>query len=465
MTSEPLNKRQKVNPITNETSTGSNAFLETINPEVLNFDYEKLCLISLSNVNVYCCLVCGKYFQGRSKSSHAYMHSVNSDHHVYINMQTLKLYVLPDGTEIIHDSKLIEDIRYLINPTYTIKDIVKLDEGSIAFDIDNNKYIPGFVGLNEGGKSYVNAIIQAVGHVKPIRDYFLLKSEGEARSELTNKFGLIIRKLWSSRLFRNHLSAHEFIKEIPSDTSSTPKKFLVWLLNQLHIQISTYSGYKKTVFSKSFQGKVEIITTPLISSVDNENRVQSVPDVSKTHVATLKYWILTLDLPPTTSQTSESDEIAQVSIQSLLSKYDGVNTKQTSNKELKYLKLIDSPNYLIMHIDRNLEKKQSLLLLLKHIPTVVTYPLALDMSPYIKDASGPIQYELVSNVKHKLIPGVELDHTSDKHQWSTRVQKNDTEWLNIHDLSVEPCERELMFLDESYLLIWKKSSTKSKTKK
>lgn len=32
---------------------------------VLDFDFEKLCSISLSHINVYACLICGKYFQGR----------------------------------------------------------------------------------------------------------------------------------------------------------------------------------------------------------------------------------------------------------------------------------------------------------------------------------------------------------------------------------------------------------------
>lgn len=29
----------------------------------LDFDFEKCCVVSLSPVNVYACLVCGKYFQ------------------------------------------------------------------------------------------------------------------------------------------------------------------------------------------------------------------------------------------------------------------------------------------------------------------------------------------------------------------------------------------------------------------
>lgn len=39
-------------------------YLDTIDRSVLDFDFEKLCSVSLLNNNVYACLVCGKYFQG-----------------------------------------------------------------------------------------------------------------------------------------------------------------------------------------------------------------------------------------------------------------------------------------------------------------------------------------------------------------------------------------------------------------
>ena len=54
--------------------------------QVLDFDFEKFCSVSLSNKNVYACLVCGKYYQGRGKKSHAYTHSLEAGHHVYINL-------------------------------------------------------------------------------------------------------------------------------------------------------------------------------------------------------------------------------------------------------------------------------------------------------------------------------------------------------------------------------------------
>lgn len=40
-------------------------YLDTINRQFLDFDFEKCCSVSLRQENVYVCLVCGKYFQVR----------------------------------------------------------------------------------------------------------------------------------------------------------------------------------------------------------------------------------------------------------------------------------------------------------------------------------------------------------------------------------------------------------------
>src|SRR5271167_1074783 len=36
-----------------------------VNRSMLEFDFEKVCSVTLTNLNVYGCLVCGKYFSGR----------------------------------------------------------------------------------------------------------------------------------------------------------------------------------------------------------------------------------------------------------------------------------------------------------------------------------------------------------------------------------------------------------------
>ena len=61
-------------------------YLDTINRTVLDFDFEKVCSVSLTNLNVYACLVCGRFFQGRGKNTHCYTHSVQMGHHVFMNL-------------------------------------------------------------------------------------------------------------------------------------------------------------------------------------------------------------------------------------------------------------------------------------------------------------------------------------------------------------------------------------------
>jgi U4/U6.U5 tri-snRNP-associated protein 2 len=62
-----------------------------ISRQKLDFDFERLCSKSLSNINVYACLVCGKYFQGRGRGSWAYRHAVGDNHRVWLNLSTEKV--------------------------------------------------------------------------------------------------------------------------------------------------------------------------------------------------------------------------------------------------------------------------------------------------------------------------------------------------------------------------------------
>lgn len=117
-------------------------YLDTIDRSVLDFDFEKLCSVTLSNINVYACLVCGKYYQGRGPKSHAYFHALEVDHHVYVNMQTKRVYILPEGYEV--KSKSLEDIKFVVDPRLSREEVSRLDkEPEDAWDIGGKRYRPG----------------------------------------------------------------------------------------------------------------------------------------------------------------------------------------------------------------------------------------------------------------------------------------------------------------------------------
>ena len=72
-------------------------YLSTVSRQLLDFDFEKVCSVTLVNFNVYACLVCGRYFQGRGVKSPAYTHSLQDDHHVFINLHTCKVPYSPSN--------------------------------------------------------------------------------------------------------------------------------------------------------------------------------------------------------------------------------------------------------------------------------------------------------------------------------------------------------------------------------
>ena len=72
-------------------------YLGTINRNVLDFDFEKLCSVSLSGENVYVDLVDGKYFQGRGKETHAHRHALEKGHYVWMNVQDWRRVMSDSG--------------------------------------------------------------------------------------------------------------------------------------------------------------------------------------------------------------------------------------------------------------------------------------------------------------------------------------------------------------------------------
>lgn len=152
-------------------------YLGTIKRHLLDFDFEKVCSISLSNLNVYACLVCGKYYQGSGKKTNAYVHSLQEDHHLFINLNDEKIICLPESYEVIDNS--LFDIKSNLKPKYSDEEIKYLDKNSnsdniFSLALDGSEYIPGYIGLNNIKKTdYVNVIIQSLCRVTPLRNYFL----------------------------------------------------------------------------------------------------------------------------------------------------------------------------------------------------------------------------------------------------------------------------------------------------
>lgn len=167
-------------------------YLDTVNRTLLDFDSEKLCSQTLTNKNVYVCLVCGKYFEGRGKNTPAYTHSVNLNHYVFMNVDSGRAYCLPDSYEIFDIA--LNDIQNSLSPKFTLKEVSQIDANTdLSRDVHGITYLPGFVGLNNlNATDDINVALHLFSHVKPFRDFFLQKDLFALNdSKILNEFGLV----------------------------------------------------------------------------------------------------------------------------------------------------------------------------------------------------------------------------------------------------------------------------------
>lgn len=451
-------------------------YLDTINRGVLDFDFEKLCSVSLSNINVYACLVCGRYYQGRGPKSHAYFHALEVGHHVYINMQTQKVYVLPEGYEV--KNKSLDDIKFVSDPRYSKEEVIKMDkEEKSAWALGGKQYTPGFVGMNNIKENdYFNVVIQALSHVPPLRNYFMLE-DFSSKPELVKRLSILFRKIWNPRAFKAHVSPHELLQQISLLSSkkftltnqSDPVEFLSWFLNNIHLAL----GGSKTkpgssMIQQIFQGRLKVESQAITAKADAGDRLRF-EEAAEVKSDMTRFMMLTLDLPaaPLFQDELERNIIPQVPLTSILSKYNGLQAQEYLNTRKRYRLLHPLPPYLLFHIKRFSTNK----FVSERNPTIVTFDARnLDMGPYVEPSPNhsmgePIWYDLVANIVHEAVRGREdsVEGETEKHAWKVQIKdRGREEWLQIQDLFVEKTQRELLYLGESYLQVWEKRRTPKK---
>ncbi|KAI8913248.1 spindle pole body protein [Gorgonomyces haynaldii] len=390
-------------------------------------------------MNVYCCLVCGKYYQGRGRNTHAYFHSMEQDHHVFLNLKTQKAYVLPDGYEVEDPS--LDDIRYVLLPTYSPEHVKMIDtKPQKAQDLSGKEYIPGYVGLNNiKHNDAPNGIFYLLNQVRPLRDHLLLTNP--ETTELIQRYTMLTRKVWNTRAFKAHVSPHEFVQELSNaskkrfelGTRYDPIDLIPWLLNQMQAALG------KGFINKIFQGELLVETQQDLRDIGDE----SAPRFHQGDIQTktTPFMVLSLDLPPTPLFTDEDENatIPQVSIYKLLEKYHA-GVVQAQQGTLKRYKINRLPQYLIFTLRRL--SKNSFKAVEKN-PTIVNFPV----KSAFEDQSGKHEYHLVGN----------LSHVSGRDAYQAQVlNRASGKWYQIQDLAVEEVEPQMVVLSETCVQIWER---------
>lgn len=448
-------------------------YLDTVNRQVLDFDFEKFCSVSLSNLNVYACLVCGKYYQGRGPKSHAYTHSLEAGHHVYINLRTEKVYCLPDGYEINDPS--LDDIRYVLNPRFNREQVEQLDKSKLwSRALDGSDYLPGLVGLNNIKETdFVNVTIQALMRVTPLRNFFLIPENYQhCKSPLVQRFGELTRKIWHARNFKGQVSPHEFLQAVMKASKkrfrigvqSDPVEFVSWLLNTLHADLRS-SKKNASIIYQCFQGELEVVKEiqrrgllERRENIDDQNGDMAVDGAAENHIvretSRMPFLMLGLDLPPPPlfKDVMEKNIIPQVPLFNILKKFDGETITEVVRPQIARMKyrVTKLPPYLILHMRRFTKNN----FFVEKNPTLVNFPVKnLELKDYIplptpKDNEKlRSKYDLIANIVHEGKPS----------EGSYRVfvqRKSEEQWYEVQDLHVSETLPQMVALSEAYMQVY-----------
>ena len=197
----------------------------------------------------------------------------------------------------------MQDIAAALHPVYSAPQVAALDNRTtLARDLFGRPYQPGFIGLSCTHKTdYINAVVQALAHVPPLRDYFLLhqqqsqqisssqtatiggiSSQDERKKKMkkkksttataaaytvlqtaenvTSAFGELVRKLWSDQRFKSHVDPAMLVNACMQGNRSfkigqqaEAADFMAWLLHQLHIGTGGGKRGKKKQNSKDIK--------------------------------------------------------------------------------------------------------------------------------------------------------------------------------------------------------------------
>ncbi|KAF8819927.1 putative ubiquitin specific protease 39 isoform 2 [Cardiosporidium cionae] len=417
----PLEKKQSACP-----------YLGTINRHLLDFDFEKLCSICLSNQHVYACLVCGKFFQGRGKGTYCYIHSLEERHYVFMNLRNSRVYCLPENYAV--DDASLDDIRHFLNPQYTIADVAKLNSKIVyGKALDGTDFLPGCIGLNNLKRTdYFNVIVQIVCKITPLRSALLLLDLSSKQNPdiVLLSLGELIRKMYNPKNFKGIVSPHEFLqavgvaseKKFRIGVQKDPLALFSWLMNRLAVKLKA-PRTKDSVVNNCLRGQVFITTSKIEEKEEVDHSEQKLP-----------FLFLSLTPPeaPIFKDSLDRNMIPQVPIFDLLRKFDGATPQGFGNEMIKNFFLWTVPPFLVLQINRFSKNN----FFVEKNPTIVTFPIKnLDLRDYIHpDAHelNPVtRYNLVANVCHQGQPrnGIYKVHL---------LHAPTDEWYEAEDLRVTP---------------------------
>lgn len=375
------------------TSDEDSKEIKSINRHLLDFDLIASCSICFSKQNCFCCLVCGKYYEGMGESSHGWEHYLEQGHAIYINIKTTDIQILPSMTLL--NSPSLQDIKQNLDPVISPSSL----SSNLQHDrtLSGSSFIVGLIPINPiKSHTYQIPVLYLFWSLEPIRDFLLTQKF----SGLTEQLSLILKKMWNQSSFKGHISPHEFTylvsvlssSKFSSNPSGDPQFFCQWLINHL-IQ----ENFLKKLIKKNIEGKL---------TFKSSNK---------------KFFLIKLELPITNPFTTE--EIEKKRIEDLIEDYFIE----------KQIKLVKYPKYLIVMVNKFRHNKF-----------------------FLEKARVQVQFDLtltLYSARYSLVNVVALEAEAKSKSFYSLLQFH-SQWFQVSGLSTVPVAESSVPLAEAYILLY-----------
>jgi len=165
------------------------------------------------------------------------------------------------------------------------------------------------------------------------------------------------------------------------------------------------------------------------------------------------FFFLTLDLPPTPLYKDAQNQniIPQVSLYSLLKKFDGrTYTEEPVTCIKRKYKIHKLPKYLIFHVKRFVKNN----FYIEKNTTIINFPVKnLDLKAYIDapEENVSYKYDLIANIIH------DGTHNSGTYRVQAKHKASDS-WHDMQDLHVNQVMAQQVAISESYIQIYERQS-------
>lgn len=254
-----------------------------IQPQKLDFDQAHQCHVTLATEGILVCLQCGKFVQGLHENSPCQVHSLHTQHPLYMSLEDGRVWVMPLQEQLSGDlvddkirggKALLEAIRRDLFPSLDlIEEAMSKKNDLILEDASGKSFKQGFLGIN--APTRIRPILALLAHIPAIRDHFLSKAKDGEKTKFASPMVVFMKAMWNPCRLRASLTPPQPLLQTPTGIKDVSMLFIHFLHTE-----KLLPAHLKSLFRGNLRA------TPVEAAAGRS-------------LGLLPFYMLAIDIPPT----------------------------------------------------------------------------------------------------------------------------------------------------------------------